>query len=545
MASDVLYSGGKLILDDGTLLAEIGQQPIGATLEGLEHQAAFARWHQKLSLSRSGGFGALSAILLLVGDSRNRPAATKYRNAWPDLVRRRLLGSTPGSYGLMPASEGGFSTIVDVDWPGGDNPWTYTGACTGNAFFGIGWHGANVVVGGSATITYFGDKITLYYVKTAAGPTACAVTLDGVAQTALNARATQAPGQQQQYGTNGDYGFHTFTVTPNDGTLIMEGVQWFDGDAPVLVSGSVQIFEATHTGFGAFDWNGNGGRTQDWSAMLAGADPFFGMGMTVLDVNDIAILNRTPTQFRDDLVALVQHVDSRLGTATLGWAFISLPTSIDTTAYRDAMYDARRIVGTGRAAVIDLAAMFSNRRWPADLSADGSHPNDAGHVWIADQLGPLLDPNPPTAPPVTAKRTVIDATTPADGRLAWPVVTPVPIAGTTLTYDEATASALRERKHRVWLDAGTYRATISAEHATGRGVLEVLIGNWPTGATLTPTLTSCGTVDTSTPAGPAVTTTILGTSVTTAISGYVPIVIRKTNTATVGRFVQLVLDKTA
>jgi len=83
---------------------------------------------------------------------------------------------------------------------------------------------------------------------------------------------------------------------------------------------------------------------------------------------------------------------------------------------------------------------------------------------------------------------------------------------------------------------------LSAEHATGRGILEVLIGRWVSN---TPTLTSCGTVDTSTPAGPAVTTTVLGTTVTTDIGGWHPVVIRKTNQANVGRFVQLVINKTA
>ena len=101
---------------------------------------------------------------------------------------------------------------------------------------------------------------------------------------------------------------------------------------------------------------------------------------------------------------------------------------------------------------------------------------------------------------------------------------------------------MRERRHRKWLDAGTYRATIVAQHATGNGTLEVLLGNWQGN---TPTLTSCGTVDTSTPTGPAFTITRLGTSVVTHVPGYVPVVVRKTAVNAPCRFVRLVLEKTA
>lgn len=541
MADDVVSTNSRLATTDGTIIAELPPYAGGrlGTVEGLHHQAAVARWRERLAFSRSGGSGALSAIVLIVGDSRVRNTVDLYRQAWPDRLRRRFLGVNPGSYGYLPPVEGALSQSGDGNWPGGDDPWTYTGATTGLVTHGFGWHAMQVPAAGTATITYFGDKITVFYAKTTGGPTAATVTIDGTSVGPLNARADPAvPGQQTQYDS-GAYGFHTLVITPNDGPFVLEGVQWYDSDSPFFVVGSVQMYDASHAGFGAKDWASNSA-SDNWSAGLAGADGFFGMGITVLDVNDIGA-GRTPAQFKDDLVTIVQRVDARLGTTTLGWLFVCLPTSVDTRAHRDAMYEAARTVGLGRAAVYDMAAHFSNRQWPANLSADGSHPSNAGHIWIAEKLGELLDPAPVTISPVTPLRQVIDATTPATSRSLWTAAV-TPIAGTALAYDEATASALRERRHRVWLDAGTYQAVISAEHATGRGVLEVLIGRW---ADNTPTLTSCGTVDTSTPAGPAVTTTVLGTSVTTDVPGWVPVVIRKTNQANVGRFVQLVLNKTA
>lgn len=542
MQNDVAIRGDvDLIGSDSDLRLAGRSLTAPVSIESLAHQPGVARWRQKLAKSRSGGLGALSAIILVLGDSRVRGNSTYYRNAWPDLLRRRFLGATPGSYGFLPAS-GNLGQVTDGGWTSGDNPWTFAGAVTGDVDYGLGFHAATIPSGGgSATMTFFGDRCTVFYTRTADGPTACAITIDGTSVGPLNARGTELPGQQTAtLGTHGNYGFHTLVITPNDGPLKLEGVQWYDGDAPFFASGAVQIFDGSHSGFQAAQFAGS---NNNWSAMLAGADTFMGMALTVFDVNDIAA-QRTPAQFRDDLVTIAQRVDTRLGTQQLAWTFCTLPSSVDTTAYVDAARQAAATIGLHRASVFDLAALRPGRTWGSDLSSDGTHPVDAGQIWIADTLGQILDPTPVTVAPTTPKRFVIDANTPADGRLAWTAAV-APIAGTAWMYDEATAGALRERRHRVWLDPGTYQAVLSAEHATGRGTLEVLIGSWPAASANTPTLTSCGTVDTSTPAGPAVTTTVLGTQVTTVIGGWAPVVIRKTNAANVGRPVELAIYKTA
>jgi hypothetical protein len=274
--------------------------------------------------------------------------------------------------------------------------------------------------------------------------------------------------------------------------------------------------------------------------MFTGTEAYSGLVLVALGRNDKSI-GRTAQQFEDDLVTIATRMDARLGVTDTGYLFTILPSDQAITTYTDAAWRASARIGLTRAGVLDLGQMRPSRTWGADLEDDGVHPNDAGHVWLANELGNVLDPVPLTPVPVTPQRQVIDATTPATFRSAWTAAI-TPVAGTAFAYDEATASALRERRHRVWLDPGTYQAVITAEHATGRGILEVLIGKY---AGNTPTLTSCGTVDTSTPAGPALTTTVLGTQVTTDVGAWVSVVIRKTNTATVGRFVHLVINKTA
>lgn len=508
--------------------------PIPASIEDLAYIPAIARWRQKLAQARAGG---LSVQLVIIGDSMSEGfTASKYRLRWIDHLRRRIQGFRPGSMGYLPASANIGAQISDANWPGGDSPWTYTGA-TGSPDYGPGLHAVSIT-SGTATLTYFGDVVNLFYVRTPTGPSAAAVTLDGVAQTAINANGSALPGQIATFGTVGAYGFHTLVVTVSTGTLIIEGAWWFDGEFNGLTSNnSVMTIEACHAGGSAKDWSG---ANNDWSAMFAGTEAYSGLVLVATSRNDSS-LGRSAQQYEDDLVTIATRMDARLGVSDTGYLFTFLPGDQPVTGFLDAAWRASARIGLTRAGVFDLGQMRPSRTWGADLEDDGVHPNDAGHVWLANELGNVLDPVPLTPVPVTPQRQVIDATTPATFRSAWTAAI-TPVAGTAFAYDEATASALRERRHRVWLDPGTYQAVITAEHATGRGILEVLIGKY---AGNTPTLTSCGTVDTSTPAGPALTTTVLGTQVTTDVGAWVSVVIRKTNTATVGRFVHLVINKTA
>jgi lysophospholipase L1-like esterase len=496
---------------------------------------AVSNWWQKLAVARAGG---LAAMMLVIGDSRAEGyTGTRYRNRWVDQLRRRFQGAAPGSMGFLPASANALSTVVDVDWAGGDNPWTYTGV-TGAVAAGVGFHGAQCT-SGTITLTYFGDVIQLYYQRTTGGPAAAGVTLDGVAQTALNANGSFLPGQVVSYGTPGSYGFHTLVISVSSGTLVFEGALWYDSAFNgFTVNGDVLMVDGTHAGFGAKDW---AGANNDWSGMFQSVVEYAYAGLVLWcnGTND-AGAGRTPKQFEDDCVIGAQRLDARMLKSDLNHLFVILPSS-NEQPYVDAAWRAAARLGLSRAGVIDLGQMRPGRTFGADLSTDGSHPNDNGQRWVAERLGAILDPFPQTRQPVTPTRQIISAYTTPKFRSSW-AASVTPIAGTAHAYDEATASALRERRHELWLDTGTYQAIIKAEHATGRGILEVLIGNWQGN---TPTLTSCGTVDTSTPAGPAITTTALPTQVVTQVPGWCPVVIRKTNQANVGRFVELELNKTA
>ena len=506
-------------------------------IEFLEHQAAVMRWRQKLAIARSTG--GLSVQLVMIGDSMTEGfGGGKYRNRMMDRLRRRFMGNQPGTHGLLPASANVFSQVGDANWPGADDPWTFTGSVTGNIDHGLGFHAANIpsAGAGSATISYFGDKISVFYTRSTGGPTACAVTLDGVSQTVINANGAELPGQSATFGTNAQYGFHTLVMTPNSGTFILEGVEWYDGDLAFLRNNSVILLDGTHAGFGADAWAGQA--TNAWSAMLAGSDLFLGGIVILLGYNDDQT-GRTPTQFQNDLVTIVNRIDARVSSTDAGVLFVMVPGT-DLT-YVNAARAAAVQLGTDRASVYDLGAMRPDRLWSADLTTDTVHPNEAGNIWFADAMGQVLDPTPISQQPVTPTQLIIDSSRFPTFRSSWTE------AWTALTggiggYDQSGGgTTVGERRHRIWLDPGTYRVTVTTQEDTGLGTIEALLGRW-LGATQS--LVSCGT-KANVAGSPTVVTTRLSTTVVNEIAGWCPLVIRKTSTTGAIRFVRAVVDKIA
>lgn len=532
MAGTLHLSGNNIVDEDGRTVV-FGAGPGGFVgLEDLAHVGAVQGWRRRLAAARSGG---LSVQIIILADSMARTGSTRYRNAWIDRLRRRFQGAVPGTIGFIPPTEGVLSQTGDANWPGGDDPWTFTGTIGNSISHGISFHAASIPSNGTASITYFGDKISVFFTRNSTGPTACAVTLDGAAQTAIDANdPTEAAGQSATFGTAGSYGFHTLVLDPNDGALILEGVEPYDGDQPFFTQNSVILLDGSHAGFGAAHFADPA--TNNWSAMLQGAGAFCGMSVVALGAND-ETLGSTLQEYEDDLVTIANRIDARVNVADLGHLFVMMPgTEVQTV---DAAWKAARRIGLGRASVFDLAQLRPDRQWGGELSGDGIHPNDAGHIWTADALGQVLDPTPISFPPVTPVRQVIDYSTPPTFRSNWTES----LGGSGFgTYDASPAAAsVSERRHRIWLDEGTYRVTAYFDHfASGNTAAEILLGRW---AGATPTLTSCGTVNTS--SGTGTVASRLGTTVTTQVAGWVPLVIRQPAVAAAVRFVRAVIDKTA
>lgn len=510
-----------------------------SVLGSVASHPALARWRQRLARSRAAGN---ASSILFIGDSITEGigiSSGNYRNRFIERLRRRFAGQlVPGSM-FLPVSNNIFDVIGDGAWPGGDDPWTFTGNVTGDLSRGVSWHAATVPTTGTAAMPWFGAFAFIIHSKIVSGASAAVVTIDGVASTALDGEADPDEANGVTYLASADgYGHHTVVIDPNDGPLVLEGFFPLDaGEFFFVPINTTLIYDGGHSGYQASVWGGAGvgifpGNDQ-WTNSPIASDSLLGLIVVLLGVNDQGSVS--PGQFEDNLVGIVNRYDARAGHSDMGFLFVAVPGVPSTLA--NAMAAAAVRVGANRAVSLDLAALRPNRTFGTDLSGDGTHPNDAGNVWMAEMLGNVLDPESPGQPPKTPDRIQIDANDLPAFRSNWTEAT-TPVSGSALVYDEAGASAVRERRHRIWLDAGTYRADVTCEHAAGRGTFEFLAGRWNSN---TPTLTSLGTVDTS--VGTGVTTTELATTFQTSNPSWVPFYIRKTNQANIARFVQATIHK--
>jgi lysophospholipase L1-like esterase len=487
-----------------------------------------ARWIEKQNESRLGS--GISADIVVIGDSMSDGTGADWYENWVHEFRRLIQGPNFGTNGYMPAAY--VDGILDANWPGGDSPWTFGGAVTANTGYGFG-NAVNVPSGGgSATYSWFGESIYISHVRNAGGPTACAVTLDGVAQTALDGQdATETTNVLTKYTAN--YGFHTIVLTPNNGTLILEGAIHDDGDvfAGLFPVRTVRVYHLAR-----------GGQTTQiardtmstWAPFFTGRTGVLGHVVIELGANDEAF-NFT---IEENIKALIAGIDAAVGSTLHGYTLMIAPTTdLNTVATMNSIADAY----PDRVDVLDLGAMLPGRVLPATMRADSVHPNKLGMLWIASQLRRHLDAAPavlPSFPNGTHKKIVAGSDIPAY-RNNWAESWAANAAG---GYDVSPGgAAVSELIYRVWLDAGTYRLTPTFEHhAGGPTTAEVLLGKT---AEVTPALVSAGTVNTS--VGAAVTPTRLGTTVVNGVPGWYPVVIRKPATATTLRFVNLRIERTA
>lgn len=498
-----------------------------------------APWYNRLASARLGATNP-SAGILIIGDSISEGyTASVLRNRWLDRVRRRLQGSTPGSTGFLPPAANLFSGLLDADWPGGDTPWSFTGAVSGNSSFGIGLHSANVPAAGTATVSFMGDGIILIYTRTTGGPTACAWSVDGVAQTPFNARGADAEGQVVSTGLT--YGHHTLVVTPNDGPLVLEGIFPLDGDFNAFLGAvnSVSLYDGTHAGLSTPFWTG---APTAWTPLVNVVHVQFGLLIIALSVNDQGSL--TADQYFANLLTLVSQFDANVTTQPTSVMFVLMPgttslTHVQAASRAAATVNAAASPGSypfGRALVVDLASQRPGRVFGAELSTDGVHPSDPGQVWIADRLGPVLDPIPQTPIPTFGDPLTHTASQSPTSRVSWAANI---ITSGGATFDQSPSGTTQgERRLRTWLDTGSYQATIHYQQDVGLGTIEVLLARY-VNATLT--LTTFGSVATA--GALANLSQLLGATLTVSAPGWGAIYVRKTTASGAVRFIQVVLDK--
>lgn len=510
---------------------------------------ALSRYRADVARTRSQTSGDTNApsttIVVGPGDSLSEAyAPTKREFMWTRHLSRRLNGQRMASLQYYPAATSTFSVQTAGDWPGSQAPWTFSSAPTGRVDYGADLHSVTMASGSTATLTYFGDVVTVAYTRTTGGPSAAAVTLNGVAQTAINAQGSESPGLLATFGTAGQYGYHTLVVTSTSGQLVLEGAMVSDNEAfPFGVPcRAVRVVAAGHAGFSTSHYVDN----QNWATSLVNLTTNLATGtypslfIIGLGANDWFVNGVPASTYRDRLVTIAQRIDARIDaigiTTDPGFLFLGFPAAT-TDDYVNAMWDAAATIGLSRAGVLDLRQFMPGDGSSLGVFNNAGHPNDAGQKWIAEKVANALDgPNLPVMPVMAPAGPVIDATTPAAHRSNWAESLAFTSTTSGVRYDVTTAdNQLRARVHREWLEPGVYQGLLRyGEITTTGGQAEVLVGGTSLG-----TVTTTGTTNN-------VAEATLSTQVTIDTPGAYPITVRKTTAnAAAFRFARLHLRKTA
>lgn len=521
-------------------VTQLGSTAFTAFQQQPEHQQVgpLSRYRADAARARAPG---ISAVTVWLGDSFTESyEPTKRGLRWTEHLARRLNGVGMRKVRYFPITTNALSTTTATDWPGDQPPWTYNGTVTGSVAYGADLHAATLAAGAFVELPYFGDNVVVIYTRTPDGPSAAAVTVDGVSVGSINANGSELPGQQTNFGTPGDYGAHTLRITATGAPLVLEGAMVHDGSRIGFGQPNDSIFTLCfgHTGFQTSHFTGNTNWSKSLAALSGSSLVGFHAGLVgiLLGAND-AGAGVLASTFQSNLVAIMQQIDADIDatgvTTDPGFLLVMMPTTTD--AYRSAAFTAAAAFGSTRCGVLDLRAYLpgGGSGWGI-FDAGNGHPNDAGQLWIANTIadyieGPAAPGSLPIMPPPGP---VVEAADNPTARSSW-----TESLGVTngQVYDATpNDTTQRERRHRIWLEPGTYAARIRYEQrTTGGGTLQVLVGH-----------TSCGTVSTAGTDG-TITETQLGTTVVIDSPGAYPVTIRKTTAAGLVRFVRLHLRRTA
>lgn len=130
---------------------------------------------------------------------------------------RKALGSVAGGDGYV----AGYMKQNTI----GTGLWTYTGAPTQNATYGLGRRSMNLVAGTAMSRTFVGTGLLLFYYRLTSA--SFSYSIDGGAATTV---ASGTAGEQTVSVTGLAAGSHTVTVSQVSGAPIIEGAFFYNGD---------------------------------------------------------------------------------------------------------------------------------------------------------------------------------------------------------------------------------------------------------------------------------------------------------------------------
>ena len=331
--------------------------------------------------------------IVVIGDSITEGAQASARSKrWVsrllDNLRTRFpVAGVIGGPGYFPTYYAGGASGITLPAPA-----TLTGSPVQNVTFGLGKRSSELTTGKSAQWTVTGTSVDVLFAQgTSSG--IMGVSIDGGAVTNINTSTTVANKdlgiQRVSLGASGS---HTVTLSwVSGGTVYPEGIMVYDGDE----NSGVRLWESGHWGWQSGDWsNSAGSKLLYLGQRLSTINPK--LVVIELGTNDYGNAG-TAAAMRTNLEAIIAQIKAsvtndpsfvllglykRSGTFTNQWS--------DFQAQFEAMEEADPQI-----AYFDFSKRlptYSTNSELALVNADGVHPTDKGHGYLADALAGFLSP---------------------------------------------------------------------------------------------------------------------------------------------------------
>lgn len=318
--------------------------------------------------------------IVAIGDSTTSGAqASTLNKRWLALLRDQLRTW------FQPAGVTGGDGYVQMNATY-NSPWTLTGTTIPGTPAGLGQGAVNMATTATASMTFTGTAVDVFYTKQSGGGT-FSVSIDGGAATNINtSNASEVNGVAQRFGSL-SVGSHTIALAVISGTSMVEGVMVYNGDE----TKGIRVWDGGRSGITSAGYTSN----TKYLGAVTTIQP--SLVVIFLGINDY----RTGTS--------IANTGSQLVTiATATRAACTIPPTVLLVApylpivgagtlpflrYYDQVY-----IAAQRLADVDLVDLY----WKfgpavqtnalALLNADLTHPSDKGYQFIADAFAGRIRP---------------------------------------------------------------------------------------------------------------------------------------------------------
>lgn len=350
---------------------------------------------QKLEVQRSVAlrpwFAALAnrnispAKVLVIGDSITEgQGATARDHRWLSRTRENIRARFP-TIGVTGGGEN-YIPVMSVG-PTFGTGWTLAGSPVRNDTLGMGLHAATLSTGKSATLTFTGDRVRVWYVK-GNGVGDFTVAIDGgAAATVTGQNATTTDGNVWDSGALAP-GSHTIVVAGSTtASSYVGGADFFNGD----FAKGTNWYDGGHGGFRTGDFAGNTQHLGNYASI----NPR--LVIIELGGNDYTASIASAT-VKTNLQTIITNVRAQ---CTVPPSFVLLPVYRFNAAtyaepwqnYVDKMHEIA--AADTSVCVFDLTQRMAAPATDNTLglvTGDLVHPSDIGHGFIGDALASFLTP---------------------------------------------------------------------------------------------------------------------------------------------------------